>query len=561
MTLAPRVLVSFWAGILAARQARKMKSPGRGGPAQEITFRQLVTRIETTEYGRQNGVESIMTQERFRERVPPVTLHQLQPLIARMARGEAGVLWPGRCPLFAATAGTTGDPQRLPVTAEMLQHFRTGLLAAALGYANRAGDSGVFLGRHLHVGASTAVMATGETQLASLDGILALSLSPWAEANLYAPPPALARLPENNDKFRAIAAAMSGCDVTLIAGTPAAVLATADFARLAAGRGQPRLPALQAIWPNLECCLHTGAPLGLFGDELRASFSPEVRLHELYAAAEGVIAVQENDTGGGLRLLTDAGLYFEFLPASDYHPAQLPRLGPRLVPLTGVTPGVDYVLFVTTPAGLCRCSTGDIVRFDSVDPPRLTVVGRTALQLDPAGERVGVRELTDSLLAVCADNGWQPVDFHVAPYFIHNANGLARSCHEWWVELRPLSVKTPTGPVLAPLLDEALAARSATYAARRQSRALEAPVVRLVIPGVFDEWARGRNFGVRPSKMPRCRPDRSLADQLANLTRFHNATPAPLAHRPRPGAPTSNVIASDTNDTENPLGISREKFH
>lgn len=561
MTLAPRFLVNFWAGVLAARHNRRQKSLGRGVAAQERTFGHLTAQLAGTEYGRGVGLAAGIGYDRFRESVPPVTAAQLRPFVDRMTAGEADVLWPGVCRFFAETAGTTADPQRLPVTGEMLRHFRTGLRDAVLAYAVRAGHAGVFLGRHLHVGASTTLVEAGHGYIAALDGILALSLSPWVEANLYAPPPALAHLPESTEKYRRIAQAMIGRDVTLIAGTPAAVLSTVDSIRLAASRDAARVPALQSIWPNLECYLHTGAPLGLFGEELRRSLAPEVRMHDTYAAAEGFIAAQDGEEAGTLRLHADSGLFFEFLPATLWQPDNLARLGPKLVPLAQVEAGVDYVIFVTTPSGLCRCSLGDIVHFESVDPPRLHVVGRTALQLNDSGERVGARELSRTLLAVCAAHGWQAVNFHVAPYYTRSDSGVSRSCHEWWVELRPLSVKTPTGPVLAPLLDEELARRSPTYAARRQARGLEAPVVRLVIPGVFDEWARSHRFGASPSKMPRCRPDRSIADQLVALTRFYTSTQAPFVAGPSRSEPSgASVIREQAGNTTNPLGISREQF-
>jgi hypothetical protein len=198
-----------------------------------------------------------------------------------------------------------------------------------------------------------------------------------------------------------------------------------------------------------------------------------------------------------------------------------------------VEPGVDYAVLLTTPAGLWRYALGDIVRFVSVDPPRLVVCGRTKLHLDAYGERLGDRELTEAMLAVCQRNGWQPVNFHAAPYASRAQPGLGRLCHEWWVELHPGTVKTPTGPLLAQELDLELMRRSPDYAAKRRQRALDSPVVRLVMPGIFEQWARDRHVLAGGSKMPRGRSDRLIADQLAALTRFHSGgTQAPFASAP-----------------------------
>lgn len=530
MTLAPRFLVNFWAGLRTARFRLRLKAAGHDTKAQRAVLVHLLGQLAKTEIGRASGITREMTYEQFRLRVPLRTYADFQPAIARMMAGEENILWPGRCRLFVDTAGTTGGKaKRLPVTGEMLAQYRDGLRQAMFLYAARAGHSGVFLGRHLQVGASTALAAHGDGYIANFDGLTALSLSPWVEANLHSPPSALAQLPEGPEKSTAISQWARGRDITLLGGSPAAGLALAHAARVAASTGKMRVANLQTLWPNLECFAFTGAPLGLFAGELRAALGPTIALHEIYAAAEGWFAAQEFATAAGLRLLAHAGVFFEFLPYAEFQNDSLDKLGGRCLPLPNVQTGTDYVLLVTTPAGLTRYVVGDIVRFVSVDPYRLVVTGRTALQLNSFGERVGERELTDTLLEVCQRNGWQAVNFHVAPFQLRTAIGATRASHEWWVELRSGTVKTPTAANLGPELDSELARRNSDYAAKRQSRGLDEPSVRLVIPGVFDQWAQGQHALASASKMPRCRSDRLIADQLLALTRFHSATQVPFA--------------------------------
>jgi hypothetical protein len=528
MTLAPRFLVSFWAGLRVARFVRRLKAGGSAVTAQQATFRHLMERMADTELGRQQGIQANMDYETFQQGQPLVEHRHFESLIARMAAGEADVIWPGRCRFFVDTAGTTtGSPRRLPVTDDLLAHYRQSLSAALLFYAARAGHAGVFLGRHLHAGASTALHEAGGAYAGNFDAITALSLSSWAEANLHAPPAAVAQMPDGQEKIAATAECMRSADVTLLGGTPAAVRLLADAVRARGSRGKIRLTSLQALWPNLECFAHTGAPLGLLDHEIRALLGPQVHYHEIYAAAEGWFAVQDGDAAHGLRLLADGGIFFEFLPMREFRDDLPPYLGRRCVPLAEVQTGVDYALVITTPAGLVRYAVGDVVRFLSVDPPRLQFVGRTRLHLSTFGEQVSERELTEALLTVCARHDWVPVNFHVAPIFSRPAPA-PRGGHEWWIELRSGTVKTPTGPFLATELDAALAARNPDYAARRNTHGLEAPTVRLVMPGIFEQWAKTHQPESGASRMACCRPDRMIADQLAALTRFHNA-PVPVS--------------------------------
>jgi len=510
-----------------SRYARFLKSSGRGHAGQRKAFAQLMGQIARTEFGVNHGLTPDTTYEQFRENVPPRTYDYYKPLVGRMAAGEPNVLVPGVCPFFVVTSGTTGtEPKLLPVPEAMLAHYRRGLRDTLYLYSLRTGHAGVFLGRHVHMGASTALIEANGLYCASFDGILALSLSPWVEANLYAPPSAIAEMPESSDKVFAAARAMMHRDVTLVAGTPADVASLALAVREAASTGKRRMTHLQTVWPNLECFLFTGSTLGLFAEHLRSSLGPTVNFQEMYAAAEGIFAAQCENINQGLRLLADNGVLFEFLPYQGYSEANLEKVGAQCLPLEKVQINTEYVLLVTTPAGLCRYVPGDIVRFLSLDPPRMQFAGRVGLELNAFGEHVTETELVDTIQTVCARNGWQAVSFHVAPYHHRLAAGQTINSHEWWVELRTHTTRTPTANLLGPELDAELAHRNPTYAAKRACHGLDFPTVRLVVPGVFDQWAQGQNKAASTSKMARCRSDRLIADQLAELARYHPATAA-----------------------------------
>lgn len=470
-----------------------------------------------------------MSDKTWRARVPLRVYDDFIPYIERMKRGETDVLWPGRCSFFSISAGTTsGNAKHLPVTDALLSHFRRVGLESLLCYTARAGLR-VARGKVLVLGGPTTLAPLLEARkppafAGSLGGILALALPAWAERRFYEPGPEVAQLPDSHEKLQATARHCLDRDVRMIVGLPCQLPGFANIvlAEHAARTGTPAR-SLRDVWPRLECVVHGGVPIGPFARELRAVCGPGVHLHEVYFAAEGFFGAQDSDAEVGLRLFTDAGVYFEFLPLADYDESRLAQLGPRAVGLEGVRAGVDYVLVVTTRGGLCRYVIGDIVRFGSTEPPRITYAGRTELRLGSFDENVIERELTEALTNVCARNGWQVVNFHVAPRFANSLTSLKRGAHEWWLELRAGSEITPTGPVIAPLLDAELQRLNPAYAARRKEGNILPPTVRLVMPGVFDQWLRagGRWGGL--NRMPRCRGDRLIADELARYAPFHDA--------------------------------------
>ncbi len=512
--------------VLTIRMAARLRRKHGAFDAQRAAFAGLVRRLAATSHWRTAGIEPGLSYEEFRTRVAPPAHEQLTPAIERMQRGEADVLWPGGCHFFAATSGTTtGKAKLLPVTAHMLAHFRRATRDAVLYYTSRVGHAGVFAGRHLFLGGATGLTAIAavkpaEAYAAELGGIISLGLPAEADQHLLEPGTTISQMTEGLAKFDAIAARTTRTDISLIAGLPNWVLGFANALRETSKSGPARPADRPVFWPNLECLIHAGVPIGPFRRELRAALGPKVKFHEVYPACEGFIAAQDAEPEAGLRLMADTGIFFEFLPLADFDETRLGQLGAKAVPLAEVKGGVDYVPLVTTPAGLARYCLGDIVRFTSTEPPRLVYVGRTTLRLATFGERVVERELTDALVAVCHRHNWSLVNFHVAPRLVADRTRQNHGTHEWWIELRPGLNETPTGPNLAVELDSELQRFSPEYAARRKAGAIGAPVVRLVMPGVFEHWLRYRGQWGGQNKMPRCRSDRLVADELAQMTNF-----------------------------------------
>lgn len=521
-----RSLLTVGASFHTTRTARKLRDGHDSVPSQDRTFTRHIAQLSRTAYGHLHGLTPGTTYSQFQVRTPLQTYEGLLPWIERMMAGEADVLWPGHCSFYAVSSGTTaGRTKYLPVTDAMLEHFRKAGLDSLFYYTARVGHTGIFRGKHLFLGGSTTLTRLDESKdrvafAGDLSGITALNLPRWVEKHLYEPGSQIAQIPDWPAKIQAIAERTWNRDITLLAGIPSWVLILAEAVKARAASGKIRPTHLQGVWPNLECLIHGGVPITPFADELRSQIGPKVNFHEVYPASEGFIATQDAESALGLRLMTDAGLFFEFLPMRDYNAGNLQQLGQRTVTLEGVRPGVDYALILNTPAGLTRYVIGDVVRFISTDIPRLVYVGRTALQLSAFGEHVIEKELTDALSSVCQRHGWTITNFHVAPLFTDRAIGLRRGRHEWWIELKPFTTETPTGPVLAAELDIELKRLNDDYDAKRTGGGLEAPHVRLVMPGVFEHWMRTNGKWGGQNKMPRCRSDRDIATELSQVARF-----------------------------------------
>ncbi len=522
----PKSIYTFSVNWRTAATGWKLRRKRSAIRQQEQTFSNLMRELSPATFWREAGVECNLAYPIFQSRVAPRSPEQLAPAIARMKRGEAGVLCPGKCSLFLSTCGTVnGHSNHVPVTEPLRAHYRRAAFDTLLYYTVRARHSGVFGGRHLWLGGSAALkpvegLAAASARVAEAPGIAAVDLPLWMERHVYEPTAEIAQIEDWPTRLNAIAGRASGLDISLFGALPRWAVVFARTLLERSATPARRVRHLQELWPNFECFVHTGVPVGPFYEELRELLGPTVRFHEVYAASEAFIATQDGEPGAGLRLMADAGVFFEFLPLAEFDELRLKQLGPRLIPLAGVTSGIDYALFVTTPGGLVRYALGDVVRFVSTEPPRLIYVGRTTLRLHAFGENVLEKEITEALTTVCDRHGWSVANFHVAPLFASNRTGAIRGRHEWWVELRAGSVETPRGPDIAEKLEVELQRLNPNYAAKRRAGIMEAPIVRLVMPGVFQHWLRFSGKWGGQFKTPRCRSDRQVAGVLAQITNF-----------------------------------------
>ena len=101
---------------------------------------------------------------------------------------------------------------------------------------------------------------------------------------------------------------------------------------------------------------------------LREAVGPKPMLLESLTRPEGPIAV-EDPRFDSLRLLVDAGVYFEFITATLAH-----TLVPTRIGLDEVQPGVPYELILTAPNGPWAGRTGTSIVFDRLDVPLLRVL-------------------------------------------------------------------------------------------------------------------------------------------------------------------------------------------
>jgi hypothetical protein len=495
-------------GWYAPRRRRAMEEVARqAGLVQSRTLRRLVTSAAATDFGRQHDFSSIRSVAGYQARVPLRDYVAFQPWWARALGGENDVTWPGRSRHWVKTSGTTAGDKLIPVTPEAFASHRRGGWDALVMAVERVGAPRLLGGPMLFLGGCTRLTPVGVDALAGdLSGLVVRRLPPGLRGR-YSPGPALSAIPDWETRIAAIARLVARQDVRLLSGMPSWTLIL--FQRVAEAlraAGRP-LATLGDAWPNLGVVVHGGVSFGPYRELFAQWIGRPLEYVEVYPASEGFVGVQ-TERSGGLTLMVDYEVFYEFIPVED-----LGSSSPRRHTVDDVVLGRSYAVAMTTPAGLWSYLLGDTVRFIARDPLRLEITGRTRHFVNAFGENVIVEEVERAVLEACRRGHAEVVEFTVAPRY--PSPEQPRGGHEWLIEF----AEPPRAPhVFARALDETLQHLNTDYRTKRAGDVgMTAPRILELPAGTFYRWMRERGKLGDQHKVPRVTNDRGIADGLLHV--------------------------------------------
>ncbi|MCI0372290.1 MAG: GH3 auxin-responsive promoter family protein [candidate division NC10 bacterium] len=502
----------------ARHRRRALEETWRHAAAiQEATLLRLVKTARNTVYGQAHEFHRIRSVADYQRQVPVREYLDFRPLWQRALAGAHGITWPGRPRHWANTSGTTAGEKLIPVTPEALASHRKGGWDAFLLAAERVGPEHLLGGPMLFLGGTSALKPVGRGCLVGdLSGLVVRRLPPGLRGR-YSPGPTIAAIPDWETRLTAVAAVAARQDLRLLSGMPSWILIFLE--RVASARHAAERPIrnLGECWPNLKVFIHGGVAFAPYRRIFEERIGRPLDFLEVYPASEGFVAVQTEATGG-LTLMLDYGIFYEFIPVED-----LGRDWPRRRTVADLKIGRSYAIAVTTPAGLWSYLLGDTVRFTARDPLRLEITGRTRHFVNAFGENVIVEEVERALVEASRRTGAEVVEFTVAPRYPTPAE--SRGGHDWLVEFR---VPPRNRDDFARILDETLMGLNPDYRIKRSGNVgMTGPRLVEVPPGTFYRWMREAGKLGDQNKLPRVTNTRSVA--VGVLTCAAASTREPLA--------------------------------
>lgn len=388
--------------------------------SQQATFEMLIASASETVFGKDHDFENIETIEDFQSRVKVQTYEGLKSYIDRMVEGEEDVLWPGKPLYWSKTSGTTSGAKYIPISKESIDHHINAARDAILNYVHETGNAQFVDGKMIFLQGSPEMEEKNGIKVGRLSGIVAHYVPGYLQKNRL-PSMKTNCIDDWEEKVDAIAKETVNENMTLIGGIPPWV--QMYFERLLELTGKS---TIKDVFPEYSLFIWGGVNFQPYKSIFEKLVGKDIPSLEYYPASEGFIAYQNSQTESGLLLNLDAGIFYEFIPASEFHDENPSRLT-----LKDVKVGVNYVIVLNTNAGLWGYNIGDTVEFVSVMPYKIKVTGRIKHFTSAFGEHVIAKEVEQAMRIAMEKQQAEVVEFHVAPQ-VNPTEGLP--FHEWLVE-------------------------------------------------------------------------------------------------------------------------------
>ncbi len=483
-----------FAGYIARKTANWADNPLA---AQERVFRQLIARAISTKFGKDHNFEAIESYDDFAKKVPVRDYEELRDYIQRMVEGERDILWPGQPAYFAKTSGTTSGTKYIPITKASIKCQVEASRNAILNYIHETGNASFVDGKMIFLQGSPELDRKNGIQTGRLSGISAHYVPKYLQKN---------RLPswETNciddweTKVDAIVGETIDQDMTVIAGIPSWV--QMYFEKLIAKSNQK----VGKLFPNFQLFIYGGINFEPYRAKFEDLMGRKVDSIELFPASEGFFAYQDSQRAKGLLLLLDAGIFYEFIRADEFFDTQ-----PNRLTLAAVELHVNYVMVISTNAGLWAYNLGDTVQFVCLKPYRIIVSGRIKHFISAFGEHVIAKEVEEAMQEAISQTDAEVNEFTVAPQI--NPPGNELPYHEWLVEFAAPPTEMQK---FIKVLDTTLQNQNSYYYDLIAGNVLQTLKVTSIQQGGFLAHMKsiGRLGG--QNKVQRLSNDRKLADAL-----------------------------------------------
>ena len=291
--------------------------------------------------------------------------------------------------------------------------------------------------------------------------------------------------------------------MTIIAGIPSWV--QMYFEKIVSSEGK----TISEVFPDLSLYVYGGVSYEPYRKIFDKLFGKQIDTLATFPASEGFFGYQDQFGKGqtDLLLLVNNDIFYEFIKVEEFLKGNLARISLKDVELK-----VNYLLIISTSAGLWSYNIGDTIKFTSLEPFRIIVTGRIKHFLSAFGEHVISEEVEKAMEAATKLHNVAIREFTVAPN-INPKEMLPH--HEWYVEFESLPKDMLA---FSKALDKEMTRLNIYYKDLIDGKILKSLEVISVIRGGFNQYMKSEGRLGGQNKVPRLSNDRKIADKLKTIS-------------------------------------------
>ncbi|MCK7590087.1 GH3 auxin-responsive promoter family protein [Subsaxibacter sp. CAU 1640] len=449
---------------------------------QKEMLKKLLTKAKDTDFGKHYQFEKILQsdnlEKHFAETVPYFDYNKMNDeWWHRLQKGEENVTWPGHPTYFALSSGTTGKKsKRIPVTADMIEAIKNTGIQQVFSLSKYDFPADFFEKEIMMLGSSTELKENKGHLEGEISGISASNIPFWFRS-YYKPGEEIAKIDDWDERVQTIADNAGNWDIGALSGIPSWI-----ELMLQKVIEQHNLNHIHEIWPNLNVYTSGGVAFGPYEKSFNALLGRPITVIDTYLASEGFVAFQSRPDTDAMKLVTNEGIYFEFVP---FKPEYINEDGSLVedapsISLAEVELDKDYVLVMSTVSGAWRYEIGDTIAFTNIEKAEIKITGRTKFFLNTVGSQLSVNKMDDAMK-------------HLEEHFsakIKEYTICAKRCeddefyHCWYLG----SDDDLDSSTVSEELDAFLKNANKNYRVAR-GKALKGVKVKLLSPELFYEWS------------------------------------------------------------------------
>lgn len=467
---------------------------------QQKVFEQLIQQAKHTAFGKDHDFDNISSIRDFQERVPVRDYEDHKAYVERIKNGESDVLWKGKPLYFAKTSGTTSGAKYIPISKESMPFHISAARNAILSYIYHTQKADFVNGKMIFLQGNPEMDEINSIKLGRLSGIVAHYVPKYLQKNRM-PSWKTNIIDDWETKVEAIVQETISENMTVISGIPSWV--QMYFERLIAKGKQP----VGKLFPNFQLFIYGGVNYEPYRNKMEQLIGRKVDSIELFPASEGFFAYQNDPKDSGMLLLLNSGIFYEFIKAEEFFTEN-----PKRYTVAEVALGINYVLILSTNAGLWAYNIGDTVMFTSLFPHKIVVTGRIKHYISAFGEHVIGKEVEQALQNTLVKHPASVTEFTVAPQ-INPTQGLPY--HEWLIEFDQLPENFTA---FSAALDEAMRKQNVYYDDLISGKVLQPLQITLIAKNGFNAYMKSEGKLGGQNKIPRLSNDRKIADFLISHT-------------------------------------------